>query len=546
MDGRPQADPSGVPPQVPGYDVLHRLGTGGSGRVWAVRRADGVRLAAKFVDLDDGEVLQHEASLLRALRHEHVVRLYDLVVAQDGGPVLVMQLAEGGSLAESLRTRDHLTPGELVTVLCPVARALHDLHSMGLVHGDLSPGNILFTEEGKPLIADLGFSHVAGHDGVPLWVTESWAAPETLAGDRVTPASDAYSLGAIAWTALVGAAPEPAALRPDLADLAPHLSAELRDLVLSCLSHTPSARPTPEDFAVALWATAPAAPAPVQGSAGRRTAPEGAADDPGVQLTRRMREVAGREDGSREGRSRTGVAARGSEPGGARPWEGIGRHSARDAPSAWWRRPVVARTAGAAAFVGLVAGGLMLVGDGSSAGAGRAAPTTASGRSSSAPPTGATPVPLAARSSQSAPGATPSTASHFPALSPQQRLARYPVGVLQLLVDARAHAWVTGKPADLRSAVRAGSAAYRSDTTDLGIARADGMCYSRLAFRVRSARTTSTRGGVTHLLAVIDRSAYGVSGPDGTRTVAASAGERTDVSLAWTPDGWRITAWTAA
>lgn len=527
-------------PQVPGYDVLHPLGAGGSGQVWAVRRTDGLRLAAKVVDPDQGDVLQHEASLLQALRHEHVVRLHDVVTLADGGQALVMQLAEGGSLAESLRTRDHLTPGELVTVLCPVARALHDLHSMGLVHGDLSLGNILFTQEGKPLISDLGFSHLAGHDGVPLWVTESWAAPEVLAGEEVTPASDAYSLGAIAWTALVGAAPEPAALRPDLADLAPHLEPELRDLVLSCLSHTASARPSPEDFAVALWACAPAAPAPVQGSTGRRAASQDSADDPAVQLTRRIREDAGREDR----RSSASATREDADPAAVKLWGNIGRHSVRDVePDRWWRRPVVARTAGAAAFVGLVAGGLMLVGNGTSAGADRTA-STAPRSTAGASSTDALPVEHT-RTPRGAPRASVGAASQSVTLTPQQRLARSPAGVLQLLVDARAHAWVTGRSADLRSAVQAGSAAYRSDSTDLRIARAEGMHYSCLGFRVRSARTASTGGGVTHVSAVIDRSGYAVSGPAGTRTVAASAGERADVSLVWTSAGWRISGWAS-
>ena len=536
-------------PQVPGYDVLHRLGAGGSGQVWAVRRSDGMRLAAKFAEADDGDVLQHEASLLQALRHEHVVRLHDVVVADDGSPVLVMQLAEGGSLAESLRTRDHLTPGELVTVLCPVARALHDLHSMGLVHGDLSPGNILFTQEGKPLIADLGFSQVAGHDGVPLWVTESWAAPEVLAGRQVTPASDAYSLGAIAWTALVGAAPEPAALRPDLGDLAPQLAPELRDLVLSCLSHTPSARPTPEEFALSLWEIAPAAPAPVQGSTGRRTASEESANDPGVQLTRRIRADA-RRSGASAG---TGVATgtrHDDDVGELTPWEGVGRHSVPDPPpGAWWRRPIVARTAAAAAFVGLVTGGLMLVGGGSTAGVAGVAgavPTASRGQSTMARSSVTPVVPTPARTPLPEPHSTAPAASTSTQASPLQRLPRSPAGVLQLLVDARAHAWITGDTADLTSALLAGSAAARSDSADLDAAHAGRMRYARIGFQVRSAHTTSTAGGVTHVLAVIDRSAYAVSGPEGTHTVPADAGERADVSLAWTADGWRITAWRAA
>ncbi|MDQ2850915.1 MAG: protein kinase, partial [Actinomycetota bacterium] len=171
-------------PTLRGYELLQLLGVGGAGQVWAVARADGVRFAAKFVtgsaaDTDGTETaLRHEAAVLQSLHHEHVIRLYEVVPTDGDAIALIMQLAEGGSLADSLRTRDHLTPGELVTVLCPIARAMHDLHSMGLVHGDLSPGNVLFTHRGKPLIADLGFSRLAGHDDEPTWVTEHWAAPE--------------------------------------------------------------------------------------------------------------------------------------------------------------------------------------------------------------------------------------------------------------------------------------------------------------------------------------------------------------------------------
>lgn len=344
-------------PQLPGYDVLQHLGAGGAGQVWAVRRADGVRFAAKFVtDVEGaGDALRHEATLLQALRHEHVVRLYEVVHIDDDAVALVMQLAEGGSLADSLRTRDHLTPGELVTVLCPVARALHDLHSMGLIHGDLSPANLLFTQEGKPLIADLGFAHLAGHngfDGSLLWGTESWTAPEVMAGEALTPASDVYSLGAIAWSAMVGSPPEPAALRPDLADIAPALGPELHDLILACLSHTPQSRPTPEDFALTLWRVAPPDPAPVQGSPGRRTADALPTDDAGSALTRRIRDDAQREN--------------------------AGRHRAEVvATIPVWRRPATLRTVGAATFVGLVAGALMLTGNDASARADRGSDASA-------------------------------------------------------------------------------------------------------------------------------------------------------------------------
>lgn len=404
-------------PLLPGFDLLQQLGAGGVGQVWAVRRADGVRFAAKFVTDAEGagDALRHEAAVLRELRHEHVVRLYEVVHTDDETVALVMQLAEGGSLADSLRTRDHLTPGELVTVLCPVARALHDLHSMGLIHGDLSPGNLLFTHEGKPLIADLGFAHLAGHDcadGSSIWATESWSAPELLAGEALTPASDVYSLGAIAWCAVVGSPPGPAALRPDLADIAPGLSPELHDLILSCLSHTPQSRPTPEDFALTLWLVAPADPAPVQGSPGGRLTGAATTDDPGSALTRRIRDDAARENN--------------------------GRHRAEVVTIPLWRRRAILRTIGAASFVGLVAGTLMLAGNDYSARAGRGSAASGAVR------TVAVHTSVKARSTAARPEATRSTtptsapAASGVTLSPQQQLRRTPGIVLQRLVDARA------------------------------------------------------------------------------------------------------------
>ncbi|XAS78037.1 serine/threonine-protein kinase [Dermatophilaceae bacterium Sec6.4] len=521
-------------PTLRGYELLQLLGVGGAGQVWAVARADGVRFAAKFVtgsaaDTDGTETaLRHEAAVLQSLHHEHVIRLYEVVPTDGDAIALIMQLAEGGSLADSLRTRDHLTPGELVTVLCPIARAMHDLHSMGLVHGDLSPGNVLFTHRGKPLIADLGFSRLAGHDDEPTWVTEHWAAPEVLAGEQPTPASDVYSLGAIAWAALVGQAPECAALRPDLASSAPSIPDALHDLVLSCMSHTPTARPTPEEFALALWQMAPPDPAPIQGSTGRRVTDSDRSDDPGAALTRRIREEAHREV--------------------------VGRHSARPAKSAaGWRRPVLLRTVAAAAFVGLVAGGLMLVGNDVSAGANGdtasavSAPSSASpaakigGRPSTALTTSSPGPSLPGPSAPSSrPGAAPRTAAQG-----QQQLQRSPTAVLQGLVDARAHAWSTGRVADLSRCLIPGSTAYQGDQADLLTARDRGVRYRNLLFRVSAARLRPPVGTGAAIEATVVRSGYHVVRSDRSDTVVPAHEVRTLVTVAWTPAGWRIASWAA-
>ncbi|GGB20267.1 hypothetical protein GCM10011492_07710 [Flexivirga endophytica] len=481
-------------PELPGYDVLDLLGRGATGAVWAVRDADGVRLAAKVFDAD-ADQLDYELTVLESLRHDHVVRLQDVVVdlANDPpGTAMVMELAEGGSLTDTLHRRGVLTPGELVTVLCPIARALHDLHSLGLVHGDLSPGNVLLTGDGKPLIADLGMSRLAGHAGDEVWATESWAAPEVLAGNSPVPASDVYSLGAIAWRALTGAAPEPAALRPDLAELAPEVPDELRDLVNAALAHTDSARPLPGEFAIALWQCATPEPAPVQGSPARRAAVAAPPSDEADALTRRIRAQA-----AADGQLRR-----------AQPVEAGRRVSTK----ARWLL-VAAGAVGvvlALAVTGLGSGG------------------------------STTPARAAAPEHSTSHRARPSSSS---APSPAKALVARPVHVVQGLASARAAAWTAGDRDRLRAAEIAGSPAYRRDSADLHTAATQRVRYDGLKFVVRSAKVRKGSGDIVHVTARIDRSAYDVVSGTGRQTVPAAAGQRTDLSMRWTESGWRVVDW---
>ena len=73
---------------------------------------------------------------------------------------LIMDYAAGGSLGQLVAGRGRLGPGETVTVLTPIAQALAYLHGQGFTHGDVSPGNVLFTAHGKPLLADLGVARM--------------------------------------------------------------------------------------------------------------------------------------------------------------------------------------------------------------------------------------------------------------------------------------------------------------------------------------------------------------------------------------------------
>ena len=193
------------------YRLEARIGWGGSSEVWRARRTDGLGdpVAVKRARSGAGEQLRREAEVLTAVAHPHVVRLVDVVDDGDG-VALVMAWAEGGSLADLLRERGPLTPGEAVAVLAPIAEALDAAHARGVVHGDLDPSNVLLTGEGVPLLADLGAARrLGGDDGARPGGGPGAAAPSGPSGVAPAVADDVAGLAALAHRCLLGCAPGP-------------------------------------------------------------------------------------------------------------------------------------------------------------------------------------------------------------------------------------------------------------------------------------------------------------------------------------------------
>ena len=243
---------------VPGYAVAELIGFGGSGEVWRARHeASGEMVALKRLrtgaDPATRDRLRREAALLLSLAGPHVVRLRDLLLT-DAGPVLVLDHADGGNLARLLAARGPLTPGELLTLGVPLARTLADLHARGVVHGDLSPSNILLTGDGRPMIADLGVARLLGECPGPVEGTEGYLDPATTQrGLAPTPASDVYALALMLVEAAIGSsvtALDPAHVRERLAGL----PAETADALARCLDPDPTRRPTAAELATALRA----------------------------------------------------------------------------------------------------------------------------------------------------------------------------------------------------------------------------------------------------------------------------------------------------
>lgn len=266
---------------LPGYDVEQLLGFGSCGEVWRAReQTTGDSVALKRLRrgayppnaLASGipeqgipergipepfskQRLHREAALLATVRHEHIVRLRGVVQAPDG-LVLVLDYADGGSLASLLAVRGRLSAGEVVTIGVPLARALADVHAKGLTHGDVTPANVLFDASGKPLLADLGVAAVVGESGAVTAGTPGFADPALLEDSTARSASDVHGLAAVCYAALAGVAPYAHGTRPaPLGDLVADAPPALIAAIDGALDRDPRNRPDAASFARALYST---------------------------------------------------------------------------------------------------------------------------------------------------------------------------------------------------------------------------------------------------------------------------------------------------
>ncbi|NED96650.1 protein kinase [Phytoactinopolyspora alkaliphila] len=137
--------------------------------------------------------------VMRALNHPHVVPFLD-VVESPQGPVLILGAAEGGSLADVLAARRTLTPGEMVTACAPIAEGLAEIHQHGIVHGAITPDEILFARDGRPMLAGVGLASI----GARSYLHGPTVAPEVASGGSLGAPADVYSIAAMGIVALTG------------------------------------------------------------------------------------------------------------------------------------------------------------------------------------------------------------------------------------------------------------------------------------------------------------------------------------------------------
>ncbi|TQM03810.1 serine/threonine-protein kinase [Pseudonocardia kunmingensis] len=217
--------PPGAGAPVPGgarFRLVRRLGSGGFGRVWLAhdaRLGHPVALkAAHAPDTETEERIRREARALAAVRHPHCVRIHDLVPAASDpglreleGMVIVMEYVEGASLGDLVRTRGVLDDVAAARVWSGIAGALDAAHARSVMHRDVKPGNVVVDQAGLAHLIDFGIARRTGDSTMTMagfvLGTPDFLAPEVACGERATPASDAWQLGATISYALTGHPP---------------------------------------------------------------------------------------------------------------------------------------------------------------------------------------------------------------------------------------------------------------------------------------------------------------------------------------------------
>ncbi len=271
------SEPEGLDPLINSvvdekFEVQERLARGGMSSVYRVRHIKtDAHMALKVLsrhlagDLNAVRRFYQEARLAATLRHPNTVRIFDTGSTEDGACYMAMELLEGHSLGQILRTHEEFSTERSVHVAVQVLRSLGEAHAKGMVHRDLKPDNIfLIHHYGVPdfvKVLDFGIAKIARDDSESITQTGQilgtprYISPEQAQANQLDGRSDLYSLGAILYEMLTGAPPfegdtsvrlllahvhdQPVPLQ----ERAPHAPPELAALVHELLAKTPDERP---------------------------------------------------------------------------------------------------------------------------------------------------------------------------------------------------------------------------------------------------------------------------------------------------------------
>ena len=199
------------------YEILKLLGEGGMGAVYkAMDRELNRPVALKVIrpELASNPAIlarfKQELLLAHQVTHKNVIRIYDLGDA-DGMKFITMEFVEGEDLRALILKKKKFAPEEAVEIIKQACRALEAAHSVGVIHRDLKPQNIMCDGSGRVLVMDFGLARTLGGDGMTqtgaLVGTMEYMSPEQALAKELDQRSDLFTLGLILYEMLVGVTP---------------------------------------------------------------------------------------------------------------------------------------------------------------------------------------------------------------------------------------------------------------------------------------------------------------------------------------------------
>jgi serine/threonine-protein kinase PpkA len=202
---------------IQGYTIQREIGKGGMATVYlAVQESLHRDVVLKILDevkldkSDDlGERFLAEGRILASLKHPNIITIYDIGIANEL-LYISMEYVQGGDLKQRLELP--ISPDESLSYLSQVANALGEAHKHGIVHRDVKPANILFSDDDTPLLTDFGIAKEVDTDhdltstGIFLG-SPNYVSPEQADGQKIDGRADIYSLGCIFYEMLTGAKP---------------------------------------------------------------------------------------------------------------------------------------------------------------------------------------------------------------------------------------------------------------------------------------------------------------------------------------------------
>ncbi|MER5464830.1 serine/threonine-protein kinase [Streptomyces sp. NPDC002668] len=255
------------PREIAGYELEARIGEGGMGTVFLTRTGEGRPVALKLIRREHAQSesfrkrFAREVEAARRVHGHHLVPVVDHD-AEAARPWLATRYVPGLPLDDALAGHGPLPLKSVLQLTACAAHALDAVHTAGVIHRDVKPGNLLLTTEG-PWLLDFGIARAVGTASMTtvgrMVGTPKYMSPEHALGKQLTPASDVFTLGLVAAEAAAGRHPygeggglvvatRIAGTDHEPPDLDAH-PAVLREVLRACLAARPEERPTAAEVA---------------------------------------------------------------------------------------------------------------------------------------------------------------------------------------------------------------------------------------------------------------------------------------------------------